>query len=161
MDEIQRGTETRECTLQDTMETLKPVTLKLKENEKAIGASLSRAIKQAKLEEKVVGACPNCQNGKLVILRSRKTGKRFIGCTNYFEGICKTAFPLPQRGTVKPSGRKCRSCGWSTVNVWLKGRRAWNLCFNPDCPSKKQRKTVETRVSQQETGDGSSPLARE
>jgi len=163
MDEIQRGTETRERTLQDTMETLKPVTQKLKENEEAIGASLSQAIKKSKLEERVVGTCPNCKNGKLVILRSRKTGKRFIGCTNYFEGTCKTAFPLPQRGTVKPSGRKCRSCGWSTVNVWLKGRRAWNLCFNPDCPSKKERRTVETRVSQQETGDGdgSSPLARE
>ncbi|MBT0158783.1 DNA topoisomerase I [Candidatus Bathyarchaeota archaeon A05DMB-2] len=140
MDAIQQGNETRENTLKDTIEILKPVVLKLKENERTIGASLSQAIKKFRLEERTVGVCPNCQNGKLVILRSKKTGKRFLGCTNYFEGVCKTAFPLPQRGTVKPSGKTCRGCGWPTVRVWLRGRRFWNLCFNPECPLKKESK---------------------
>jgi DNA topoisomerase-1 len=138
MGEIQQGNETRANTLKNTVEILKPVALKLKKNEKAIGANLSQAIKKSKLEERVIGACPNCQNGKLVILRSKKTSKRFVGCTNYFEGTCKTSFPLPQRGTVKPSGRTCRSCGSPIVRVWLKGKRAWNLCLNPDCPAKKK-----------------------
>jgi DNA topoisomerase-1 len=136
MNEIQRGKETRENVLQDTVEILKPVTQKLKEKEQEIGERLSRAIQKARLEERVIGACPICQNGKLVILRSRKTGKRFIGCTNYFEGTCKTAFPLPQKGLAKPSGNVCKSCGWNTVRIWIRGKRPWNLCLNPKCPAK-------------------------
>jgi DNA topoisomerase-1 len=136
MGEIQRGEETRENVLREVVEILKPVTEKLKENEKAIGARLSQAVMKARLEERIVGACPVCHSGKLAILRSKKTGKRFIGCTNYFEGTCKTAFPLPQRGLVKPLGGVCKSCSWPTVQVWMKVGRPWNLCFNPNCRSK-------------------------
>ena len=136
MNAIQQGKETRENVLQDTIEILKPVAEKLKEKEQIIGERLSQAMQKARLEERVVGACPICQDGKLVILRSRKTGKRFIGCTNYFEGKCRTAFPLPQRGLVKPLGSSCKSCGWPTVRVWLKGKRPWNLCLNSQCPAK-------------------------
>jgi DNA topoisomerase-1 len=138
MNEIQQGKETRKNVLQDTVEILKPVTKRLKENERIIGERLSQAVQKARLEERVIGACPVCKTGKLVILRSKKTGKRFVGCTNYFNGTCKTAFPLPQRGFVKPSGKACRSCGWFTVQVLLKGKRPWNLCFNPKCPLKKR-----------------------
>jgi DNA topoisomerase-1 len=140
MNEIQQGKETRENVLQATVEILKPVTEKLKEKEQIIGARLSQAIKKARLEERIIGACPICQNGKLVILRSRKTGKRFIGCTNYFEGKCRTAFPLPQTGSVKPLGNVCKSCGWPTVQIWMKSKRPWNLCLNPECPAKTQDK---------------------
>jgi DNA topoisomerase-1 len=134
MNEIQQRKETRENVLQGTIEILKPVAEELKEKEKIIGAQLSQALKKSKLEERIIGACPTCQNGKLVILYSRKTGKRFVGCTNYFEGNCGTAFPLPQRGFVKPSGNVCKSCGWPTSRIWMKGKRPWNLCFNPKCP---------------------------
>jgi len=140
MNEIQQGKETRENVLKDTVEILKPVTEKLIEKEHIIGASLSQALQKAKLEERVVGACPICKNGKLVLLRSRKTGKRFIGCTNYFEGTCKTSFPIPQKGLVKPLGNVCKNCGWHTVWIWIKGKRSWNLCFNPKCPLKEERK---------------------
>jgi DNA topoisomerase-1 len=140
MDEIQQGTETRENVLQGVIELLKPVTEKLKENERVIGARLSQALMKARLEERVIGACPSCQSGKLVILRSKKTGKRFVGCTNFFEGKCNTSFPLPQTGLVKPSGSVCKSCGWPTVRVWMRGKRPWNLCLNPNCPSKKPKK---------------------
>jgi DNA topoisomerase-1 len=139
MNEIQQRKETRENVLQGTIEILKPVAEELKEKEKMIGAQLSQALKKSKLEERIIGACPTCQNGKLVILYSRKTGKRFVGCTNYFEGNCETAFPLPQRGFVKPSGNACKSCGWPTLRIWMKGKRPWNLCFNPKCPLKEGR----------------------
>jgi DNA topoisomerase-1 len=142
MNAIQQGNETRKNVLRDTIEILRPVAEQLKENERAIGERLSQALMKARLEELVVGACPVCKNGKLVILRSRKSGKRFIGCTNYFEGICKTAFPLPQKGLAKPSGNVCKSCGWPAVRVWMKGKRPWNLCFNPRCPTK-TKKAVE------------------
>jgi DNA topoisomerase-1 len=140
MSAIQQGNETRENVLRDTIEILKPVTEQLKENEWAIGELLSQALMKARLEERVIGACPICQDGKLVILRSRKSGKRFIGCTNYFEGTCKTSFPLPQKGLAMPTTIVCRSCGWNTVRIWIKGKRPWYICFNPMCPTKKKDK---------------------
>jgi DNA topoisomerase-1 len=138
MNDIQQGNETRENVLRDTIEILKLVTEQLKEKERVIGERLSQALMNARLEERVIGACPVCKNGKLVILRSRTSGKRFIGCTNYFEGTCKTSFPLPQKGLAKPTGTVCKSCGWNTVRIWIKGNRPWNLCFNPLCPAKKK-----------------------
>ncbi len=136
MNEIQQGKETRENVLRGAIEILKSATEKLKEKEQIIGERLSQAIQKAKLEERIIGPCPICQNGKLVVLRSKKTGKRFVGCTNYFEGNCKAAFALPQKGLVKPLGNVCKSCGWHTVRVWMKGKRPWNLCLNPNCPIK-------------------------
>jgi DNA topoisomerase-1 len=140
MNAIQQGTETRENVLQGAIEILKPVTDKLKENEKVIGARLSQALLKSRMEERTIGACPVCQSGKLVILRSKITGKRFIGCTNYFVGKCSTSFPLPQKGLVEPSGSMCKSCGWPIVRVLRRGKRTWNLCFNPKCQSKEARK---------------------
>jgi len=136
MGEIQQKKETKENVLRDAVEILKPAAEKLKEKEQVIGAELTQALKKSTLEEKTIGACPTCHDGKLVIVHSRKTGKRFVGCTNYFEGKCKTAFPLPQRGFVKPTGNVCRSCSSPTVRVLMKGRRSWTLCLNPRCPAK-------------------------
>ena len=140
MNKIQLNSEKRENILVNAVEILKPVVEKLKENEKVIGEQLSKAIKRARIEERTIGTCPVCKTGKLMILYSRKTGKRFIGCTNYFKNLCKTSFPLPQRGTVRPTGRNCRRCNWPTVRVKIKGRRPWTLCFNPDCPLKEERR---------------------
>jgi DNA topoisomerase-1 len=140
MDKIQAKREKRENVLVYTVEILKPVVQELKEKEKIIGKQLSDAIKRARLEERIIGMCPVCGTGKLMILYSRKTGKRFIGCTNYFKGKCETSFPLPQKGSVTPLGKNCRGCGWPTIQVRMKGRRPWMLCFNPDCPLKKERR---------------------
>lgn len=138
MAQIQQGTESREDVLQQAIAILTPVVAELKQKESAIGAQLSQALKQSRLEERTVGACPKCRGGKLVILRSKKTGKRFVGCTNYFQAKCNAAFPLPQTGSVKPLSTPCRSCRWPTLRVWVKGKRSWKLCLNPDCPQKER-----------------------
>ena len=146
MDKIQAKREKRENVLVDTVEILKPAVQELKEKEEIIGKQLSNAIKRTRLEERIIGTCPVCGTGKLMILYSRKTGKRFIGCTNYFKGKCETSFPLPQRGSVRPLGKNCRGCGWPTVQVRIKGKRPWTLCFNSDCPLRKERrKRIEMR----------------
>jgi DNA topoisomerase-1 len=138
MDKIQMNKEKRENVLIEAADILKPVTEELKKKEKIIGEQLSNAIRKAKLEERTIGICPICHTGKLMTLYSRNTGKRFIGCTNYFRGLCKASFPLPQKGTVRPLGRNCHGCGWPTVQVRIGGRRPWTLCFNPKCPLKKK-----------------------
>jgi len=137
MGAIQEKTETRANVVNQAIETLKPVTDRLKEKETAIGEQLSRVLMKAEQDERTIGACPSCKTGNLIIIHSRKSGKRFVGCTNYFTGACKTAFPLPQRGVVKPLGVNCKGCGSPTVQVWTKRKRPWKLCLNPDCPLKK------------------------
>jgi DNA topoisomerase-1 len=136
MEAIQQGKETKLNVLQNTTETLRAVTSELKEKEAAIGAQLTLPLQKNRLDERTVGACPVCHEGKLLILRSKKSGKRFVGCTNFFEGKCKTAYPLPQTGTVKPLAAACKTCSSPTVAVYLKSRLPWKVCLNPSCPSK-------------------------
>jgi len=140
MEQIQSNGEKREKVLLEAIERLKPILEDIKNKEEAIGEALSNAVKRARLQERIVGNCLNCGSGKLMILFSRKTGKRFIGCTNYFKGACKTSFPIPQRGSIKPLGRPCRECGWPTIRVKIKGKRPWNICFNINCPLKEERR---------------------
>jgi len=150
MDRIQSNTEKRENILLEVVERLKPVLTELKQQEGVIGEALSNAIKKARMQERVIGECPNCHTGKLMILYSRRTRKRFIGCTNYFKSACKTSFPLPQRGTTKPTGKFCKGCGWPLLFVHIRGKRPWNLCFNPVCPKKEERrKRLEMQSVQQ------------
>ena len=142
MDQIQQGKVTKEAVLQNAVSILKPVTSELKAKEFVIGQRLGEALKKVWLEERMVGLCPKCA-GQLVILRSKKTGKRFVGCTNYFKGKCNVTFPLPQNGSIKPLNSPCRRCGCPVVSVWLKGKRSWKLCLNPTCPSKGANKNNE------------------
>jgi DNA topoisomerase-1 len=136
MDLIQTNKEKRENVLEEAINILEPVTARLKEKEETIGRQLAIPIRQAKTEERTVGVCPNCKTGKLTILHSRKTGKRFVGCTNYFKNLCRTAYPIPQKGTIRPLKRNCPECGLPTVLVRTSGRRPWKLCINPQCPLK-------------------------
>jgi DNA topoisomerase-1 len=140
MEQIQNNRVKRETVLEEVVEQLKPQLEQFKQNEEPIGEALTKAIKKAQTQERIVGKCPNCGTGNLMIIYSRKTRKRFIGCSNYFKGLCNTSFPLPQRGTVKPAGSNCKACGWPQVLVWIRGRRPWRLCFNPDCPLKDKRR---------------------
>ena len=138
MEQVHQGKETKNAVIREAIEALKPVTEELKLKEGAIGAQLSQAIKKSILTERTIGSCPICNNGKLVVLHSRKTRKRFIGCTGFFEGNCKAAFPLPQQGLLKSQG-SCRGCGWPTMRVLMRRKHPWLLCFNPDCPYRKGR----------------------
>ena len=136
INEIQDGTGTKNVVLQNAIAILKPVMLELKEKQLIIGEKLSKASNKSRLKEKIVGTCTKCPEGKLLILRSKKSGKRFVGCSNYFEGKCNITFPLPQMGSIKASGSVCKTCGCPILNIWLKSKRPWKLCINPNCPAK-------------------------
>jgi DNA topoisomerase-1 len=139
MSKIQSNVEKRDNILVDAVEILKPVLEALRRKENIIGERLSNATKNLRLEDRTIGTCPACKTGKLVTLYSRRTGKRFVGCTNYFKGSCRASFPLPQKGAIRPLWKNCRRCGWPMVHVRIKGRRTWTLCFNPECSLKKER----------------------
>lgn len=105
----------------------------LESNEEAVGKGLNAAAGGGLTAGFVLGACPVCKTGKLHVVKSRKSGKRFVGCTNYSAG-CRASAPLPQRGTLRV-GASCKRCSWPILYVKT-GRSPWRLCVNPDCPSK-------------------------
>jgi len=140
MELIQNGKEKMENVLEKAVNRLKPVLENLKKHEESVGQELSEAIRKARMQQRIVGECPECGTGKLTILYSRRTGKRFIGCTGFFKGLCKVSFPLPQKGTVKPAGKRCPVCGYPMVQLRVKGKRPWTFCIRPDCPSKEGKR---------------------
>ena len=140
MEQIQLKQETKQNVLANTTKILKTVTLTLKQKQLEIGGQLGQKIKQIHLNRQSIGNCPKCQTGKLVIIRSKKTGKRFVGCTNFFEGKCSTSFPLPQTGTIKPLALPCKTCGYTVIKVLINTKQPWNLCLNPSCSAKEQKK---------------------
>ncbi|RLI05386.1 DNA topoisomerase I [Candidatus Bathyarchaeota archaeon] len=139
MEKIENGDEKRENVLVDAVDQLRPVLDRLKTVEKEVGSDLSQAIQIEFLRKRIVGTCPKCGTGKLMILRSRKTSKRFIGCTNFFVGKCKMALPLPQKAGVQTTEKTCKTCGWPIIVIKPFKRRRFEVCINPRCPSKQQK----------------------
>ncbi len=82
-----------------------------------------------------LGTCPKCKTGSLVAIRSYKTKKRFIRCSNYNSG-CKTSSPLPPRGLIRTANNLCNVCGWPNIVLIIGRRVASQKCSNFFCESK-------------------------
>jgi DNA topoisomerase-1 len=139
MEAIQRGEGHKQEVIDEALSRLTEVLDGFKANEAAIAGSLSRALSASDSPKRTIGPCPVCRRGRLQIIHSRRTGKRFAGCTNYKDG-CTAAFPLPQPPyKIWTTKKSCRACGWPTMTVKSPARRPWSLCLNPDCPTKTSR----------------------
>jgi DNA topoisomerase-1 len=108
------------------------------EKEPDIGAKIGDAAAADSAQAATVGPCPVCKKGQLRVIKSYKTKKRFVGCSNY-SGGCKATAPLPQKGLVRTTGRACPECGWPVVGI-IFARRAkqWKICINMQCPARKK-----------------------
>jgi DNA topoisomerase-1 len=95
---------------------------------------IGREIGAASKPDNILGSCPVCKTGNLRVIRSKKSGKRFVGCSNYAHG-CRASAPLPQKGIIR-AAKACK-CGWPIVRV-IFARRAkpWQICTNVQCPHK-------------------------
>lgn len=82
----------------------------------------------------VVGKCPKC-GGDLVIRYNRKTGKRFVGCSNWPK--CDVTYPILQRGQVIPTGKTCCN-GAPVVKIREKGRE-YEICLDMNCKDWKKK----------------------
>ena len=140
MEEIQNEKEKKDVVIAKATIRLEPVLTEMKKHQETVGEELTGAAKKAQMQQRVVGSCLQCGTGKLVIVYSRRTGKRFLGCTGFFKGQCKVSFPLPQTGTIKPISKDCGVCGWPMIQYQTKGKRPWVFCVRPDCPSKEGRR---------------------
>jgi DNA topoisomerase-1 len=110
----------------------------LRTNEDSVGREIDTALAATVAASFVLGPCPFCKSGQLRVIRSRKTKKRFVGCTNYTLG-CRASAPLPQKGTISTTSEVCQHCSWPVVRV-MGTRTPWKLCVNPACSAKSQRR---------------------
>jgi hypothetical protein len=80
----------------------------------------------------------------LRIIRAKKSGKRFVGCSGWSADdpdSCDQTFPLPQRGDVFRLEERCTICDRTPrLKVVPFRGRPWNLCLNDDCESMQEMK---------------------
>lgn len=122
--------------LRETVRSVADQLAALSAEEDALGEELGSALANVAAKTFALGRCPVCKTGELRLVRSKATGKRFVGCSNY-PTVCRASAPLPQRGTIKTTSKKCDACSWPVVYVTVRGR-PWRLCLNPSCPGKKR-----------------------
>lgn len=138
MDLIMQGKLNVDRVLDDCKAVLKDILAEFRSKEEGIGEYLAREVKKA--ERPMLGPCPRCGDGVLLVVYSRRTRRRFVGCTGYFKKKCSFTLPLPQRGKLDSLGDKCKGCGYPIVMIQERGRRPWRYCINPDCPTKNARR---------------------
>ncbi len=124
--------------IQEAVDQMLESLIAIKKVEKEVGANIAQAVITTLREQRRLGSCPLCKTGILSIIRSKKTGKRFVGCSSYSDG-CRASAPLPQRGTITITHKVCSTCGWPIAYVRFR-RRPWRLCVNINCESKKKVK---------------------
>ncbi len=83
--------------------------------------------------------CPECKLGQLMVIRSRATRKRFIGCSNFYGG-CKASSPLLQRAKLRATKKACNVCFWPIVIFRYSKNQKWTKqCSNFNCDSRKTK----------------------
>ena len=136
MDNIQTLQITRSHVIAETLDHLRPIMLDLIAREEEIGSQLAEAVVSQRIARLTFDyPCPQC-GSKLKIIRSRTSGKRFIGCTGYQNG-CRFTLPLPQFGNLSITQTNCKICGFQLVQARTKGRRPMTSCAR--CYSNKTR----------------------
>jgi len=128
MDNIELGKEEKQSVVDEAIRHLKPIIDELKAHEQEIGEQLSSTIRQAQITEFALSvACPKCGH-RLHVVRSRKSGKRFIGCLGKWKGVCDFTLPLPQLGKLTLLNERCSKCGFQLIKVKAKGRPSLVTC---------------------------------
>ena len=130
MDGIAEGQQSLEGVVDRSREVLSGI-LDIMEDQKE---DIAREIREGIKGDTVLGECPSC-GGEIQIRRARKSGKRFAGCGSYPD--CEQTYPLPQKGGIVGSGETCEECGSPKIKVLIARRRPWELCLDPECPTKK------------------------
>jgi len=133
MEAIQEGKRSKEEVVREARTYLTAILEKFRRHQLEIGKGLGEALARTRLIQRTLGPC-KC-GGELRVIVSRKTRKRFAGCSNYPEK-CRTTYPLPQAGFIIAMGKQCEQCGTPMIQVNRPGARPYRMCIDPKCPSK-------------------------
>jgi len=134
MDNIAHGKLGKDNVIVEAREIIGNIITEFKRNEQSIGDELKNSFMESQKSE-VLGKC-KC-GGDLVIKRS-KTGKVFVGCTNWPE--CTVTYPLPQKGKIVPTGKVCPICHTPIIKVFAGKGKVYEMDLDPNCESKKDWK---------------------
>lgn len=142
MESIQEGKTTRKIVLLEALQHLRPVMTDLVGEEDELGVKLGDVVMAQRIADaSIKTTCPEC-GSTLKIVRNRRTGKRFIGCSGKWERNCSFSLPLPPFGTLTILNRSCKVCGFQMVQAKSRGRRPLVSC--PRCyASRAREKNVE------------------
>jgi DNA topoisomerase-1 len=166
MDGIAAGEMTKDQVLTDSRDALrsaydemgKDVDL---DDDDAPWRKFARLVWSGMDEDRILGPCIVCREAgrkqedgsphMLRVIRARKSGKSFVGCTGWdgdnpdSPGSCDQTFPIPQPRfyDVHKLEDTCSVCARTprvSVAQKFKPGRPWKLCFNEDCPSMEEMK---------------------
>ncbi len=153
MDQIAEGEMTKDAVVDDSRQLLHATIDEILAGEE----ELAKRIWAGMDADRILGPCKVCEEAgrtkedgspnMLRIIRAKKSGKSFVGCTGYDAEhkddpakSCDNSFPMPQPNfyEVTPFEEVCTVCG-QTPRVMVKSRgksgRPWKLCFNDECPT--------------------------
>jgi len=134
MERVRERKKKMDKVIDEAKRVLEKILKEFKNNEEGIGKFLAERYIEYVRESRIVGKCPECGND-LVVIVSKSSGKRFIGCSNYKNG-CRFSSPLPQKGNVYLTEKKCKECGSPMVMIKYKGRRPFLSCINMKCKTR-------------------------
>lgn len=135
MELVFNGKKKREEIIKEAKKVLEKILKDFKKKEEKIGKKLLEALIEARKDQRRLGVCPNC-GGELRIIRSKKTGKVFVGCSSYPN--CKSGYPLPGNARIQATGKVCDKCNTPIIQVWRKGKRPFRMCLDVSCPTKSE-----------------------
>ncbi len=150
MDAISEGKISKENVVDESRDVLRRVYENLTESEREFADIVWNGIRG----DETLGKCPESGHN-LIVRRNRKSGKRFVGCEGYPE--CRVTYPLPQRGTIIPTGTQCDACGSPEIKV-LGGKRPWITCINMDCPKKQEQREAKEGGERPSREDAQEPV---
>jgi DNA topoisomerase-1 len=138
MEDIQEGEVKRDDVVKGAEESLRKILREFKKKEKVIGTELLAGVREMMKEDSVIGRC-KC-GGELQI-KSSRTGKRLVGCSNYPK--CTETYSLPQKGRLTILKKKCE-CGLYIVRVKQFRKRYWDLCVRCGFVGRKSKKAADS-----------------
>lgn len=150
MDRIAAGEMSKDAVVGDSRELLHKTWSEID----ASREELAKVVWKGMDEDRILGPCKVCEEAgrtkedgspnMLRIIRAKKSGKRFVGCTGWSADdpeSCDQTFPLPQRGDVFRLEERCSVCDKTPrLKVVPFRGRPWNLCLNDDCESMAEMK---------------------
>jgi DNA topoisomerase-1 len=150
MDRIAAGQMTKADVVGDSRDLLHRTWSEIDESRE----DLAKVVWAGMDQDRVLGPCKVCEEAgrtkedgspnMLRIIRAKKSGKRFVGCTGWSADdpdSCDQTFPLPQRGDVFRLEERCTVCGQTPrLKVVPFRGRTWNLCLNDECESMAEMK---------------------
>ncbi|MBI0583243.1 MAG: DNA topoisomerase I [Methanomassiliicoccus sp.] len=136
MDDIAAGKTSLDDVVEESQDMLSDILDTMEKHREQIGEEIRKAIEA----QHFMGKCPDC-GGDLKVIRA-KTGRPFVGCSNYPE--CKRIYQYPPSALVQVTEDLCEVCRSPMVRVVRRGQPPQVHCLDPACESNRERTVAGT-----------------